>query len=127
MHANAFFFCVSRFICMSMHPHCICLFALRAIIYTFRYFLHVFFLIVEIGQFLQLVILSSQKNLSGEFSEEQTGTTGLLRIECLVQQPKQTESQSTWQTELAEICLIFSAQVFGDFLRYAVFAQDATG
>ena len=28
VRANAFFFCVSRFICMSTHPHCICLFAL---------------------------------------------------------------------------------------------------
>ena len=54
---------------MCTHPHCICLFALRAIIYTFRYFLHVFVLEVEIGQSLQLVMLSFLLILSGKFSE----------------------------------------------------------
>ena len=44
-------------------------FALRAIINTFRYFLHVFFLKWRFGQFLQLVMLSFLMILSGEFSE----------------------------------------------------------
>lgn len=53
---------------------------------------------------------------SGEW--ERTGTTGLLRIECLVQQPKQTESHHfAWNLLKAAR---FSVLKRDDFLRHAV-------
>ena len=100
---------LSSFICMSPHPHCICLFALRAT----KHFP------VRFGQSLQLVILSSQRWFGvGNFQSEQTGTTWLFRIECLLQQPKQTESHhSAWNLLKAAR---FSVLKWDYFLRHAV-------
>ena len=95
------------------------------IIYTFWFFLHVFFSSRgdwAISSTCHFVIFDDGVV---NFKREQTGTTG-LRIECLVQQPKQTESHHlAWNLLNAAR---FSVLKLGDFLRHAVWPpQDATG
>ena len=95
------------------------------IIYTFCFFLHVFFSSCgdwAISSTCHFVIFDDGVV---NFKREQTGTTG-LRIECLVQQPKQTESHHlAWNLLNAAR---FSVLKLGDILRHAVWPpQDATG